>query len=132
MNLQLTPVASASAHRLIAVCPAGTLYLIWDNAILRLPAYDLPHLGAVLDGWEREEEPAGLRRGYYRVAHTADGGLMLWINGAALGLSRHDLRALLGLLQEAERCFETQPESLASAPFGPGYRVLAAGQPWNN
>jgi hypothetical protein len=39
MNLQLTPLASISAHRLIAACPTGTLYLIWDNAILRLPPF---------------------------------------------------------------------------------------------
>jgi hypothetical protein len=132
MNLQLAPLASISAHRMIAACPAGTLYLIWDNAILRLPPFDLPHIAAVLDGWEHEEEPPALRRGYYRVAHTADGGLMLWLNGAAIGLSRNDLRALLGLLQAAAERFAAIPESLAGSPFGPDFAVLAAGQGWRN
>ncbi len=132
MNLQLTPLATLSAHRKIAVCPSGALYLIWDNAILRLPPFDLPHLAALLDGWESEEEPPGLRRGYYRVAHTADGGLMLWLNGAAIGLSRNELRALLGLVRAAEDRIHNRPESLAASPFGPDFRLLAAGQPWKN
>jgi hypothetical protein len=132
MNLQLTPLASISAHRLIAACPTGTLYLVWDNAILRLPPFDLPHLAAVLDGWECEEELPGLRRGYYRVAHTADGGLMLWLNGAAIGLSRNDLRALLALVQDAERRFDAIHESPAGSPFGPDFHVLAAGHGWRN
>jgi hypothetical protein len=133
MHLQLSPITSASAHRLIAACPSGTLYLVWDNAILRIPPFDLGHLAAVLDAWGREEEPPVLRRGYYRVAHTADGALMLWINGVALGLSRNDLRTLLTLLQSAEQAFAAQAvESIAGDPFGPDYQVLAASRGWNN
>jgi hypothetical protein len=57
---------------------------------------------------------------------------MLWLNGAAIGLSRNDLRALLDLVQAAAQRFDATPESLAGSPFGPDFAVLAAGQGWKN
>jgi hypothetical protein len=132
MNLQLSPIARASARRMVAMSASGALYLVWDNAFVQLPNFDLPHLAGLLDGWEHEEDPAGMRRGYYRVSHSADGALMLWLNGVALALSRDDLRVLSGLLRTAGCSLEQLPESLAAAPFGPHYEPLAAGRGWNN
>lgn len=132
MELELTTVAKAAPDRLIGLAPDGTPRLVWDAAVLRIPAHDLPHLAAALDLWCSDEEPAEVRRGYYRLLHSPDGGVQLWLHGIGLLLSRSDLRMLLALLTAAagELCAPLcrQPRT----PFGLGYRRLSAARPGPN
>lgn len=132
MELELTPVATAAPDRLIGLAPDGTPRLVWDTAVLRFPAHDLPHLAVVLDSWCSDEEPLEVRRGYYRLFHSSDGGVQLWLHGVGLLLSRSDLRMLLGLVIAAtgELCAPLcrQPRT----PFGLGYRRLSAPRPGAN
>jgi hypothetical protein len=124
MESGLATIVGATPDRLIGLAADGMLRLVWDTAVLRLPAYDLPHLAAVLDAWHMEEEPPGLRRGYYRLLHSPDGGVQLWLCGIGLLLSREDLRVLTALVVAAagELCVPLcrQPHT----PFGLGYRPL--------
>ncbi|NTU78859.1 MAG: hypothetical protein HGA45_05555 [Chloroflexales bacterium] len=126
MESELATIVKAAPDRLIGLAPDGTPRLVWDTATLRVPAYDLPHLAAVLDAWCVEEEPPGLRRGYYRLVHGPDGGVQLWLRGVGLLLSREDLRVLTSLVAAAadELCGPMcrQPRT----PFGLGYRRLRA------
>ncbi len=125
MDLQLTPIARITAQRFIGLCADGSLRLVWGDAVFRIPPYELQHLAAVLDAWEHEEEPPGLRRGYYRLIHGPDGEIQLWMNNAALCLSRAELRLLAGLVRLTDSCLSTALSSAASPPFSQEYRVLA-------
>lgn len=129
METELATVARVAPGRLIGLAPDGTLRLVWDSAAFRIPAYDLPHLAAAIDAWCAEEEPPGLRRGYYRLCHSPEGGVQLWLNGAGLLLSRDDLRTMGALVEAAaeELCAPLcrQPR----LPFGLGYRPLRAPEP---
>ena len=132
MHAELTTIVYATPGRMIGLAQDGSLRLVWGDASMRLPVYDLPHLAAVLDAWATEEEPPSLRRGYYRLCHSPDGALQLWLNGAGLMLSREDLRVLTALVEaaSAELCAPLcrQPH----APFGPGYRRLGVAHPGAN
>lgn len=135
MESELTTVATAAPGRLIGLAPDGALRLVWGDAAIRLPAYDLPHLGAVIDAWCADEEPPGLRRGYYRLCHGPDGGVQLWLNGVGLLLSREDLRVLGALVEAAASELLTPFCRQRRAPLGLGYRPLrapAAGQDRQN
>lgn len=129
MDTELATVAFAAPGRLIGLAPDGALRLVWGEAAFRLAAFDLPHLAAAIDAWHAEEEPPGLRRGYYRLAHSPEGSIQLWLNGAGLLLSREDLRVLSALVEaaSAELCAPLcrQPRT----PFGLGYRTLTAPAP---
>lgn len=129
MESELTTVAHAAPGRLIGLAADGALRLVWDNAAFRIPIYELPHLVAAIDAWCADEEPPGLRRGYYRLCHGPEGGVQLWLNGAGLLLSREDLRALAALVEraEAELCSPLcrQPR----LPFGLGYRPMRMAAP---
>ncbi|NJM06233.1 hypothetical protein HC891_08605 [Candidatus Gracilibacteria bacterium] len=128
MNAQLTPIASATPGRLIALLPDASLCLMWGDASFRIAPYDLAHLAAVLDDWGLEEELPTLRRGYYRLVQGYDGGVQLWLNSAGLCLSRDELRVLTALVHEAEAQLNALGQSAALAPFGPGFPTLAAPQ----
>lgn len=125
MDLQLTPIARITAQRLIGLGADGSLRLVWGDAVFRIPPYELQHLALVLDAWEREEEPPGLRRGYYRLIHGPDGEIQLWMNNAALCLSRDELRLLAGLVRLTDSCLSTALHSDTAPPFSEEYRVLA-------
>lgn len=129
MESDLATIVSAAPGRLIGLASDGTPRLVWDTATLRIPTYDLPHLAAILDAWCADEEPPGVRRGYYRLLHGPDGGVQLWLRGIGLLLSREDLRVLTTLVSAAadELCGPLcrQPRT----PFGPGYRRLIAPRP---
>lgn len=129
MEWELATIVRAAPGRLIGLANDGDLRLVWDNATIRLPVFDLPHLAALLDAWYAEEELPQLRRGYYCLLHSPDGGVQLWLHTAGLLLSREDLRVLTGLVSAAaaELCLPLcrQP----SAPFGLGYRPLTAPPP---
>lgn len=129
METELTPVALAAPGRLIGLAPDGALRLVWDSAAFRIPTYDLPHLAAAIDAWCAEEEPPALRRGYYRLCHSPEGGVQLWLNGAGLLLSREDLRTMCALVEAAaaELCAPLcrQPR----LPFGLGYRPMRMAAP---
>lgn len=126
MESEIATIVKATPDRLIGLAPDGTLRIVWDIATLRMPAHDLPHLAAVLDAWALEEESPALRRGYYRLLHSPDGGVQLWVCGAGLLLSREELRVLTNLVAAAvgELCAPLcrQPRT----PFGLGYRRLSA------
>lgn len=129
MESDLTTIVSAAPGRCIGLAPDGSLRLVWDNASLRMPIFDLPHLAAALDTWCAEEEPPQLRRGYYRLMHSPDGGIQLWLNNAGLLLSREELRVLATLVAAAadELCSPLcrQPHT----PFGLGYRRMSTPPP---
>lgn len=125
MDLQLTPIARITAQRLIGRSADGSLRLVWGDAVFRIPPYELQHLATTLDTWEHEEELTGLRRGYYRLVHGPDGEIQLWMNNAALCLSRDELRLLAGLVRLAESCLNTVLASETLPPFSQEYRVLA-------
>jgi hypothetical protein len=125
MDLQLTPIVRVTAQRMIGACADGSLRLVWGDAMFRIPAYELTHLAAALDTWEAAEELPEFRRGYYRLQHGADGAILLWLNNAAICLSRDDLRALSGLVRLAEACLHETECTTACAPFGKEYRTLA-------
>jgi hypothetical protein len=128
MNAQLTPIASATPGRLIALLPDASLCLVWGNASFCIAPYDLPHLAAVLDDWGFEEELPTLRRGYYRLVLGYDGGVQLWLNGAGLCLSRDELRVLTALVHDAEVQLCAIGASSPVAPFGPGFQTLTVSQ----
>jgi hypothetical protein len=128
MNVQLTPLASATPGRLIAVLPDASLCLIWGDARFRIAAYDLAHLAAVLEDWGLEEELPTLRRGYYRLVQGYDGGVQLWLNNAGLCLSREELRVLTALVHEAEARLSAIGAGDALTPFGPAFQPLALPQ----
>jgi hypothetical protein len=123
MHTQLTPLAALAGNRMIAADADGSLRLIWGDAAFRLPIYDLPHLAAALDDWEQAEDLPSLRRGYYRLCASPDGGLQLWMNNAGLCLSRHDLRLLAELLRQADEQLR-QPVLANGSLFSGAYRVL--------
>jgi hypothetical protein len=131
MYSTLASLACISSSRSLAVDNQGMLYLHWDDATLRMPLYDLGHLVMVLDAWEEGEELAVLRRGYYRLCQSPDGGLQLWLNNSGICLSRHDLRQLAQLLRGAEEQLQ-QPLVAHNNPFSAEYRVLVAGAGWRN
>ncbi len=133
MHTHLTPLACITGNRMIAADVDGSLRLIWDDAAFRLPIYDLPHLAAALDDWEQAEDLPSLRRGYYRLCASPDGGLQLWLNNAGLCLSRHDLRQLADLLRQADEQLQ-QPVLHNGSPFSGAYRVLetSSGSFWQN
>jgi len=124
MEWGLATIVRAGPGRLIGVAHDGDVRLVWDNATVRLPVFDMPHLAALLDAWCREEELPQLRRGYYRLTHGPDGDVQLWLNSTGLALSRADLQVLRNLVAAAadELCAPLcqQPR----APFGLGYRPL--------
>jgi hypothetical protein len=126
MDLQHTPIARITSQRFIGVCADGSLRLVWGDAVFRIPPYELQHLANVLDAWEHEEELPGLRRGYYRLVHGPDGDIQLWMNNAALCLSREELRMLTSLVRLTESCLSNALYSEVAPPFGQEYRVLAA------
>jgi len=125
-SMELTTITQIAPGRLIGVAPDGDLRLVWDHAIIRLPIFDLPHLASLLDLWLLEEEPALLRRGYYRLTHSPEGGCHLWVHTAGLWLSRQDVQMLMSLVnavvEELCRPLCRQPK----APFGTGYRKFIA------
>lgn len=129
MKSELAPIVTATPDRLIGVDRAGMPHLVWDLAIVRLPAHDLPHLAAVLDAWCSDEDPPGLRRGYYRLLHSPEGGVQLWLHGIGLLLSREDLRVLLHLVLGAAEAIAPPLCRQPRAPFGLGYRRLGAVRP---
>lgn len=132
MDPEIATIANAGPGRLIGLALDGSLRLVWGEAAFRLPIYDLPHLAGALDAWCAEEEPPALRRGYYRLCHSPDGGVQLWLGAAGLLLSREDLRALAAMVEAAadELCSPLcrQPRS----PLGLGYRRMAAPPPSPN
>ncbi|NTV65729.1 MAG: hypothetical protein HGA65_19655 [Oscillochloris sp.] len=124
MESDLATIIQAAPGRLLGLAHDGDVRLVWDNATIRLPVFDMPHLAALLDSWEREEELPLLRRGYYRIARSPEGQIQLWINRTGLLLSREELRILTGMVATAthELC---QPLCRQPAtPFGLGYRRL--------
>lgn len=129
MDPELATIVSAGPGRLLGLAPDGSLRLVWGEAAFRLPVYDLPHLAAALDAWCADEEPPALRRGYYRLCHSPEGGVQLWLGAAGLLLSRDDMRALAALVEAAaqELCSPLcrQPRS----PLGLGYRRVGAPAP---
>jgi hypothetical protein len=131
MQSTLAALAHLSSSRSLAVDTQGMLYLQWDDVTLRMPLYDLGHLVMILDGWEEGEEAGALRRGYYRLCQSPDGGVQLWLNNGGLCLSRHDLRQLAQLLRNAEELLQ-QPGGLQQNPFSAEYRVLVASSAWQN
>jgi hypothetical protein len=129
MDAHLCLLASATPSRFVSLGSDGSLYLAWDDATFRIPSYDLGFLAALLDEWCVAEELPRLRRGYYRLEHASDGGLLLWLNRAALGLSRDELRALVGLVQAVEAQLveadlHAAPRNAPPACMGAGYRTL--------
>ncbi|NJN17553.1 MAG: hypothetical protein HC822_15410 [Oscillochloris sp.] len=132
MNLELVTVVRAAPGRMIGMARDGELRLVWDNSAIRLPVFDLPHLATVLDAWHADEEPPLLRRGYYRMMHSPDGAIQLWLQGAGLLLSREDLRMLTALISEAadELCRPLCRQR--STPLGLGYRPLNPNIPSND
>lgn len=126
MYADLATIAHSGPGRMIGLASDGSLRLIWGDAAVRLPVYDLPHLAATLDAWWADEEPPAIRRGYYRLCHSPDGGVQLWLGAAGLMLSREDLRALTAMVEAAaqELCEPLcrQPRT----PLGLGYRPLPA------
>jgi hypothetical protein len=126
MESELATIVKAAPDRLIGLAPDGTTRLVWDMATLRIPAHDLPHLAAVLDAWCSEEEPPFLRRGYYRLAHSPDGGVQLWLSGVGLLLSREDLRVLMALVSAAAAELGSPLCRQPRTPFGLGYRRMSA------
>lgn len=126
METELATIAYSGPGRMIGLAPDGSLRLVWGDAALRLPVYDLPHLAAALDAWWADEEPPAIRRGYYRLCQSPDGGVQLWFGGAGLLLGRDDLHALTAMVDAAaqELCAPLcrQPRS----PLGLGYRPLPA------
>lgn len=140
MDAHLSLIACATPCRFISLGPDGTLRLSWDDASFRIAPYDLPHLAALLDDWCEAEELPRLRRGYYCLEHASDGGLLLWLNRAALGLSRDELRTLAALVQAVEtQLVEAQlPDTHSDAPpafLGAGFRTLrplGPGAQWQN
>lgn len=126
MESELATVAHAAPGRLIGLAPDGSLRLVWGEAAFRLGVYDLPHLAAALDAWCEEEEPQALRRGYYRLCHSPDGGLQLWMRGAGLLLSREELRALVALVEEAAQALCAPLCRQPRSPLGLGYSRLVA------
>jgi hypothetical protein len=129
MDSELTTVALAAPGRLIGAAADGTLRLVWGEAAFRLPIYDLPHLAAAIDAWCADEEPPPLRRGYYRVCHSPEGGVQLWMSGAGLLLSRDELRTLGALVEEAARELCVPLCRQPRLPFGLGYRPMQAPVP---
>lgn len=127
MSVSIATVASLTEHRRVTSCADGSLCLIWENATIRLPRYDLGHLLTLIDTWEEAEELPGLRRGYYRVEHSPAGGLQLWLGGAGISLSRDDLRVLGGLLRNAEAYLECSVSCRCGV--GPEYRRLLCHTP---
>lgn len=129
MDHELATITHAGPGRLIGLAHDGSLRLIWGDAAIRLPVYDLPHLGAALDAWCADEEPPALRRGYYSLCHGPGGGIQLWLGGAGLLLSRDDLRVLTAMVDAAahELCGPLcrQPRS----PLGLGFRPIGAPTP---
>jgi hypothetical protein len=57
--------------------------------------------------------------------HGPDGDIQLWMNNAALCLSRDELRMLAGLVRLTESCLSTALAGEAAPPFSQEYRVLA-------
>jgi hypothetical protein len=129
MDRELATIVQTGPGRLIGLAPDGSLRLVWGEAAFRLPAYDLPHLAAALYAWCADEEPPSLRRGYYRLCQSPEGGVQLWMGAAGLLMSREELRALAALVEAAaqELCAPLcrQPRS----PLGLGYRPVAAPTP---
>ncbi len=126
MDPHLATVAIAAPGRLIGVAPDGDLRLVWDAATFRLPIYDLPHLAAALDEWCEEEEPPFLRRGYYRLTHSADGAIQLWLHNGGILLSREEVRTLARLVETAAQELCAPLCRQQRLPFGLGYRRLTA------
>ncbi|MCS6939951.1 MAG: hypothetical protein RMJ55_11405 [Roseiflexaceae bacterium] len=124
--MELTTITQVAPGRLIGLAPDGDLRLVWDYTTIRIPLFDLPHLAALLDLWLLEEEPPQLRRGYYRLTHSPEGGYQLWLHNAGLWLSHQDIHTLTTLVntvvEELCRPICRQPK----APFGLGYRKLIA------
>lgn len=129
MDTELATIVHSGPGRLIGLAHDGSLRLVWGDAAFRLPVYDLPHLAAALDAWLADEEPPLIRRGYYRLCHSNEGGVQLWLGGAGLLLSRDDLRALAALVEAAagELCAPICRQS--RTPIGLGYRALTAPAP---
>ncbi len=124
--MELTTITQVAPGRLIGLAPDGDLRLVWDYTTIRIPVFDLPHLEALLDTWLLEEEPLQLRRGYYRLTHSPEGGYQLWLHTAGLWLSRQDVHTLMSLVTAVveELCHPLcrQPK----ATFGLGYRKFIA------
>lgn len=124
--MELTTITQVAPGRLIGIAPDGDLRLVWDYTTIRIPLFDLPHLAALLDLWLLEEEPPLLRRGYYRLTHSPEGGYQLWLHTAGLWLSHQDMHTLTTLVnavaEELCRPLCRQPK----APFGLGYRKFIA------
>lgn len=120
----IATIVQVAPGRLIGLAEDGDMRLIWDNAAIRLPMFDLSHLATLLEAWAMEEELPFLRRGYYRLVHSADGQIQLWLNGTGLALSRDDLRSLTAMVTAASdelgQPLCRQPHS----PLGLGYRPL--------
>lgn len=125
MELELLTVVRAAPGRQIGLAADGDARIVWDNVVIRVPVFDLPHLAALLDLWWAEEELPLLRRGYYRLLPSPDGGVQLWIQQIGLLLSREELRTLTQLTSAAaeELC---RPLCRQHKPHGSGYRQLVA------
>lgn len=132
MESELATIARVAPGRLIGLAPDGAARLVWDTASLRIPTYDLPHLAAVLETWCIEEDPPGLRRGYYRLVRAPDGGLQLWLHGIGLQLSREEVRMLTSLVAMAADEISGPLCRQPRTPFGIGYRRLVAPRPGAN
>lgn len=124
MEPELTTIAQSAPGRLLVLAPNGAIQLVWDNATIRLPIFELAHLAAVLDAWCADEEPPLIRRGYYRLLHSPTGGVQLWLNTTGLLLSREDLRALASLIAAASAEVASPLCRQQRTPFGLGYRRL--------
>jgi hypothetical protein len=127
--MELVAIVRAGPGRLTGLAPNGDLRLVWDNASVTIPAFDLPHLAAILDAWCAEEEPPLLRRGYYRLMHSPEGGVQLWLHNTGLLLSREELRVLTGLVSATsdELCRPLCEQSRTT--IGLGFRDLVTPLP---
>ncbi|NTW03165.1 MAG: hypothetical protein HGA19_18115 [Oscillochloris sp.] len=129
MDWELATIVRAAPGRLIGLAHDGDVRLVWDNATVRLPVFDMPHLAVVLDAWCADEEPPLVRRGYYRLMHSPEGGVHLWLRNTGLLLSREDLRVLTSMVSAAadELCRPLCRQH--SDPLGLGYRPMTASAP---
>ncbi|MFV9507531.1 MAG: hypothetical protein AB4911_23520 [Oscillochloridaceae bacterium umkhey_bin13] len=129
MDNPFTLIARATPGRMVTAATDGSLRITWDETTLRIGAYDLAHLAALLDDWRFADEPGMLRRGYYRIEPACDGGVQLWLARSGLWLSRDDLAMLHELIELAELQLTALCTAVAAQhPFGPGFRRHAASQ----